>query len=424
MKVLVIGGGGREHALVWKLQQSPRVKQVFCAPGNAGIARCATCVDISAENIAGLLDFARREKIDITFVGPEVPLTKGIVDLFNAAGLAVFGPVARAAAIEGSKAWAKELMTRYNIPTARYAVFDRADAAREYLSKNGIPCVVKADGLAAGKGVVVCTVVEQALQAVEDMMEKKVFGSAGERVVIEECLEGEEVSILAFTDGKTVTPMLSAQDHKQVFDGDRGPNTGGMGAYAPAPVCTPEVYRAAREQILIPMVRALAAEGCPYRGVLYAGLMITSDGPRVLEFNVRFGDPEAQPLLMLLKTDLVDICEAIFAGRLSSLDIKWEQGAAVCVTLASGGYPGRYSTGYVIKGLEDLPDDIQVFHAGTAFKEGQLVTSGGRVLGVTAVAANIAEAIARAYAGAEKISFENMHYRRDIGQKALRKEGF
>jgi phosphoribosylamine--glycine ligase len=424
MKALVIGSGGREHALVWKLQQSPRVKQVFCAPGNAGIARCATCIDISAGNITGLLNFARREKIDITFVGPEIPLTEGIVDSFNTAGLSIFGPVARAAAIEGSKIWAKELMTRYNIPTARYAVFDRAGAAREYLLKNGAPCVVKADGLAAGKGVVVCAAVEQALCAVEDIMEKKVFGSAGERVVIEECLEGEEVSVLAFTDGETVAPMLSAQDHKQVFDGDRGPNTGGMGAYAPAPVCTPEIYQAAQEQVLIPMIRALAAEGCPYRGVLYAGLMITSEGPQVLEFNVRFGDPEAQPLLMLLETDLVDVCEAIFAGRLSSLDIKWKQGAAVCVVLASGGYPGRYSTGYAIRGLEGLPGDLQVFHAGTAFKEGQLVNSGGRVLGVTAAAANIAEAVARVYAGVENIYFEGMHYRRDIGQKALLREGF
>ncbi|MBC7323699.1 MAG: phosphoribosylamine--glycine ligase, partial [Moorella sp. (in: Bacteria)] len=307
MKVLVVGSGGREHALVWKLRQSPRVKKIFCAPGNAGIAHQASCVPIGAEDIDGLLHFARREKIDLTIVGPEAPLTGGIVDAFNRAGLNIFGPAKRAAGIEGSKAWAKELMAKYNIPTADYVIFDRPERAKDYVLSRGAPVVVKADGLAAGKGVKVCSTREEALLAISEIMEKKVFGRAGERVVIEEFLTGEEVSILAFTDGQAVLPMLAAQDHKQVYDHDQGPNTGGMGAYAPAPVCTPRIYEEALHKILLPAVRGLANEGCPYRGVLYAGLMVTEQGPKVLEFNARFGDPEAQPLLMLFQTDLVEI---------------------------------------------------------------------------------------------------------------------
>jgi phosphoribosylamine--glycine ligase len=419
MKVLVVGGGGREHALVWKLKQSPRVKEIFCAPGNAGIASLARCVPIGAEDISGLVAFARQEKIDLTVVGPEGPLTMGIVDSFNQAGLAIFGPTARAASIEGSKVLAKEIMAKYGIPTARFAVFSDAGEAAAYIRQLNAPCVVKADGLAAGKGVIVCQTVEEALEAVEDIMVKGVFGNAGSRVVVEEYLTGQEVSILAFTDGETVIPMLPAQDHKQVYDGDRGPNTGGMGAYAPAPVCTPEVYRTALEDILIPTVRAMAAEGRPYRGVLYAGLMVTHEGPKVLEFNARFGDPEAQPVLILLETDLVEIIEAVLSGRLAEKEIRWRPGAAVCVVLASGGYPGPYRKGYPISGLDRVPPDVMVFHAGTALEDGRLVTAGGRVLGVTAAAETIPAAIEKAYAAVEQIHFEGMHYRRDIGRKAL-----
>ncbi|WP_027717808.1 phosphoribosylamine--glycine ligase [Desulfovirgula thermocuniculi] len=425
MKVLVVGGGGREHALVWKIAQSPRVKEIFCAPGNAGIASLARCVPIGAEDVRGLVEFARREKIDLTVVGPEAPLTLGIVDEFSAAGLAIFGPSARAAAIEGSKVFAKQLMAKYGIPTAGFAVFDDHAAARRYISEKGAPIVVKADGLAAGKGAVVCRTVEEALSAVEEIMVKGVFGEAGRRVVVEEFLEGEEASVLAFTDGETVIPMLPAQDHKQVYDGDRGPNTGGMGAYAPAPVCTPEVMRAVEEQILRPTVRAMAREGRPYRGVLYAGLMITPQGPKVLEFNARFGDPEAQPLLMLMASDLVEVMEAVLGGRLAETQVRWHEGAAVCVVLASGGYPGPYRKGFPISGLEEAASrhpGVVVFHAGTALAEGRVVTAGGRVLGVTARAESIEAAIAGAYAAVGEISFEGMHYRRDIGQKALQRK--
>ncbi|MGQ9823978.1 MAG: phosphoribosylamine--glycine ligase [Desulfotomaculales bacterium] len=423
MKVLVVGGGGREHALVWKLRQSPRVHKIYCAPGNAGIARHAECVKIAAEDVENLLSFARQEKIDFTVVGPEAPLTAGIVDIFRQHGLDIFGPAARAAAIEGSKAWAKELMAKYGIPTAEFSIFDNPEEARRYVLEHGAPLVVKADGLAAGKGVKVCRTVEEALEAIADLMEKKIFGRAGERVVVEEFLTGEEVSVLAFTDGETVLPMLAAQDHKQVYDYDQGPNTGGMGAYAPAPACSEHIYEEVRQKILVPAVRGLAREGCPYCGVLYAGLILTGEGPKVLEFNARFGDPEAQPLLMLCRTDLVEIMESVLTGRLAGQEIRWAEGAAVCVVLASGGYPGPYEKGKVIAGLEEVPDDIMVFHAGTAFVNGQLVTAGGRVLGVTALAKSIPEAINRAYEGVKCINFEGMHYRRDIGQKALRFTG-
>ena len=423
MKVLVVGGGGREHALVWKLRQSPCVHKIFCAPGNAGIARHAECVKIAAEDVENLLSFARQEKIDLTVVGPEAPLTAGIVDTFRQHRLDIFGPAARAAAIEGSKAWAKELMAKYGIPTPEFSVFDNPEEARRYVLEHGAPLVVKADGLASGKGVKVCRTVEEALAAVADLMERKVFGKAGERVVVEEFLTGEEVSVLAFTDGKAVLPLLAAQDHKRVYDGDQGPNTGGMGAYAPAPACSERIYEEVRQKILVPVVEGLAREGCPYCGVLYAGLILTRDGPKVLEFNARFGDPEAQPLLMLCRTDLVEIMEAVLAGRLAGFEIRWAEGAAVCVVLASGGYPGPYEKGKVISGLEEVPEDIVVFHAGTALADGRLVTAGGRVLGVTALAKSIPEAINRAYEGVKCISFEGMHYRRDIGQKALRFTG-
>lgn len=420
MKVLVVGGGGREHALVWKLLQSPKVEKIFCAPGNAGIASMATCVDIKADDVTSLLNFARQENIDLTVVGPEGPLTAGIVDSFSEAGLKIFGPSAKAAAIEGSKVLAKEIMLKYNIPTAQYASFSNPEEAIAYIEKHGAPCVVKADGLAAGKGVIVASSQAEAIESVKTIMTERAFGSSGDNVVIEECLVGEEVSILAFTDGETVIPMLPAQDHKQIFDGDRGPNTGGMGAYAPAPVCTPEVYRVAVEDVLIPMVKAMAAEGRPYKGVLYAGLMVTPDGPKVLEFNARFGDPEAQPVLMMLKSDLVDIMLAVISGSLKDTPITWKKGASVCVVLASAGYPGNYKKGDKISGLDQTPEDIQVFHAGTELRDEQIVTAGGRVLGVTATGRDIPDAINRAYEGVEKIHFDGMQYRRDIGQKALK----
>jgi phosphoribosylamine--glycine ligase len=421
LKVLVVGGGGREHALVWKLYQSPLVGQIIAAPGNPGIARYAECVPVGAGDIPGLIALARARGVDLTFVGPEAPLVNGLVDAFEREGLRVFGPGRQAAALEGSKAFAKDLMARHGIPTADYRVFEDVSAARAWIKNLGRPCVVKADGLAAGKGVMVAETTAEALAAVDKIMVEKSFGGAGSRVVIEERLSGEEVSILAFTDGKTVLPLLPAQDHKPVFDDDRGPNTGGMGAYAPAPVCTPTIYQRAVREILEPVVMALREEGIIYKGVLYAGLMVTSDGPKVLEFNVRFGDPEAQPLLVLLETDLVEVAQAVLEGRLADLTLSWREGAAVCVVLASKGYPGAYEMGAVIHGLDEAEKTgALVFHAGTARRDGQLVTAGGRVLGVTAVAATLPEAIREAYRAAELVDFAGKHFRRDIGRKALK----
>ncbi|MEN3003571.1 phosphoribosylamine--glycine ligase [Dehalobacterium formicoaceticum] len=419
MKVLVVGGGGREHALVWKLIQSPKVNKVFCAPGNAGISQMAECIEINAEDIEGLLSFAKKEKIDLTVVGPEIPLTNGIVNQFQAAGLKIFGPSKEAAEIEGSKALAKRIMEKYQIPTAQYQVFEEAAPAIDYIRKQGAPIVVKADGLAAGKGVIVAPDEETAVNAVQEIMENKVFGQAGTRVVIEEFLEGEEVSILAFTDGEHVIPMISAQDHKRVFNDDQGPNTGGMGAYAPAPVYTPELAEDVLERIIKPTVAGLKSEGRTYQGVLYVGLMLTGSGPKVLEYNARFGDPETQPVMMLLKTDLVDIIQAILAGELSRQEILWYDEAAVCVVLASGGYPGSYEKGMKIQGLGSAQSESMVFHAGTSFAGNDIVTSGGRVLGVTAKGNSVAEAIKNAYREVDKISFQGMHYRTDIGKKAL-----
>lgn len=420
MKVLVVGGGGREHALVWKLKQSPRVTEIYCAPGNAGIAELATCVDIDAEDIPSLLAWAREKSIDLTLVGPEAPLTDGIVDQFQAAGLRVFGPSRAAAEIEGSKIYAKEIMTKYRVPTAAYAVFTEPDAATAYIQDINMPCVLKADGLAAGKGVIIAQDRPTALAAVQSILVDRDFGAAGARLLVEECLSGEEVSILAFSDGDMVVPMISSQDHKRAYDQDQGPNTGGMGAYAPAPVYTPAVARRTMEEVLVPMIRGLKAEGRPYRGVIYAGLMVQDGAPKVLEFNVRFGDPEAQPVLSLLDTDLVEIIEAVLENRLEQIEIKWKQQSSVCVVLASGGYPAAYEKGKVISGLNEVAPDITVFHAGTANKEGAVVTAGGRVLGVTATGADIAVAITKAYAAVERISFEGRYYRRDIGSKALR----
>lgn len=420
MKVLVVGSGGREHALVWKIAQSPRVKRVFCAPGNAGIAQHAVCVGIKAEDIHGLLAFASSERVDLTVVGPEAPLAAGIADAFEAAGLKIFGPRREAARLEASKVFAKEVMLRHGVPTARAAVFDSPADAKDYARRLRGPCVVKADGLAAGKGVVVAQNTAEAEAAIAEMMEAKAFGAAGARVLIEERLHGEEASVLALTDGEAVLPLLPAQDHKPVYNGDRGPNTGGMGAYAPAPVVTPELLSRIEQEILIPTVQGLKAEGVAYKGVLYAGLMLTQDGPKVLEFNVRFGDPEAQPLLCLWAGDLVEALEAVTDGNLQDVKLTWHPGAAVCVVLASAGYPGGYRKGCVISGLGDLPPEVMVFHAGTGLRDGRLVTTGGRVLGVTARGRDIHDAIRLAYEAVDRISFEGMHYRRDIGQKALK----
>ncbi len=419
MKILVVGGGGREHAIVWKLAQSPLATEIYCAPGNAGIAQLADCVNIAAEDIDSLLDFALAENIELTVVGPEAPLALGIVDKFTAAGLKIFGPSQAAALIEGSKELAKQIMTKYGIPTAKYRSFADKEAALAYVREQGAPIVVKADGLAAGKGVVVAETLPQAEQAVEDMLSGNAFGAAGAKVVIEEYLTGEEVSVLAFTDGYTVLPMVSAQDHKRAFDGDKGPNTGGMGAYSPAPVYTPEMAETVLRDVLQPAVDGLRAEGRLYKGVLYAGLMVTPDGVKVLEFNARFGDPETQAVLARLQSDLVEIMLAVVEGRLAEKTLAWYDDAAVCVVIASGGYPGHYAKGQEITGLDDDMPDTYVFHAGTAYAGPKIVANGGRVLGVTARGADIRQAIERAYARADKISYAGCFCRRDIGHRAL-----
>lgn len=422
MKILVVGSGGREHAIVWKLAQSPLADEIYCAPGNAGIADLAECVNIPADDVDTLLEFAQAENIGLTVVGPEAPLAAGIVDKFTAAGLKIFGPSQKAAMIEGSKALAKEIMEKYNIPTAKYAAFTDKAAALAYLDANSAPIVVKADGLAAGKGVVVAMTTAEAKEAVESMLSGNAFGEAGARVVIEEYLEGEEVSVLAFSDGKTVLPMVSAQDHKRVFDDDKGPNTGGMGAYSPAPIYTPQLAEQVVQQVLQPAVDGLRQEGRLYKGVLYAGLMLTKQGVKVLEFNARFGDPETQAVLMRLQSDLVEIMLAVIDERLHEHELVWTEDAAVCVVMASGGYPGSYAKGQPISGLEQAAElaDTVVFHAGTKFSAQQVVSDGGRVLGVTACAPSIKEAIDKAYAAVDLISWPDCFCRRDIGAKALR----
>jgi len=421
MKVLVVGSGGREHALVWKVSQSPKVKKIYSAPGNAGIAGYAECVPIEAEDITGLISFARTKAIDVTIVGPEGPLSKGIVDEFTKAGLRIFGPNGKAAEIEASKKFSKDLMKKYHIPSAEYSVFTDRASAEAYVREKGAPIVVKADGLAAGKGVIVAETVEEAIHALDLIMTQKAFGSAGDCVVVEELLTGEEASFMAFTDGKTVVPMASSQDHKRVFDGDKGPNTGGMGAYSPAPVVTKRLERQVIENIMIPTISAMEKEGRLFKGVLYAGLMIRNNEAKVLEFNARFGDPETQPIMMRLETDLLEIIQAIIDGNLSKVNVRWRKESAVCVVIASGGYPGNYERGKEITGLENAShhDNVVVFHAGTALKNGKAVTNGGRVLGVTGMGPVIAAAIDSAYAGVREISFEGAHYRRDIGARAL-----
>ena len=422
MRILVIGGGGREHALVWKLAQSPRVEKIYCAPGNPGIGEIAECVNISVDNIKALCGFAREHNVDLTVVGPEKPLTDGIVDYFTAQGLKIFGPTQEAAQLEGSKTFAKERMQEYKIPTADFAVFSSAVEAKAYIEKLGKSIVVKADGLAAGKGVVVAETPAEALAAIDEIMLKKVHGDAGSQVVLEERLIGEEASLLAFTDGTTVIPMVAAQDHKRVGDGDTGPNTGGMGAYAPAPVVTPELLQQIQETILQPMVDGLRKDGILYQGCLYAGLMITEDGPKVIEFNARFGDPETQVVLPLLDGDLAAILEACVDGTLAQSKIKWRDSAAVCVVMAAGGYPGDYRKGDVISGLSAAEGkDAVVFHAGTSIAGEDVVTHGGRVLGVTAVAKNIAAAVDKVYPAVEQIKFTGMQYRKDIAHRALKR---
>ncbi|MDH5299111.1 MAG: phosphoribosylamine--glycine ligase, partial [Desulfobulbaceae bacterium] len=424
MKILVVGSGGREHALVWKLRQSPRVDTVFCAPGNAGIAQLATCIDIAADDVEQLAAFAGREAIDLTVVGPEMPLTLGIVDRFEELGLRVFGPSQRGAILEGSKVFTKDLLAKYNIPAGHSRTFGNRDEAVSYINEKGAPLVVKADGLAAGKGVVVARTTEEAIRAVDMIMADKAFGEAGNRLLVEEFLAGEEASFIAFTDGKTVLPLPTSQDHKAIYDGDEGPNTGGMGAYSPAPVVTDELHRQAMERVMLPTVRAMAAEGRPYKGMLYAGLMIDKGEAKVLEFNCRFGDPEAQPLLMRLKTDLVEIMEAVIDGRLHEITLEIDPHPTVCVVMAAGGYPGKYEKGRVIEGLAAAAGvaGVQVFHAGTAMRDGRVVTAGGRVLGVTAVGETLSAAIASAYEAVGHVSWQDCQYRKDIGQKALRRQ--
>ncbi len=421
MDILVIGSGGREHALVLKLKESKKVGKIYCIPGNPGIAKIAECVTMDINDNAALVTFAVSHHIDLTVVGPEVPLANGIVNALGEQGLKAFGPTKSAARIEGSKAFAKYLMEKYNIPTAGFAVFTDAEAAKEYITKQGAPVVVKADGLAAGKGVVVAMTLAEALEAVDMIMCDNAFGQAGSQVVIEEFLVGEEASILAFTDGKTIVPMVAAQDHKRVYDHDQGPNTGGMGAYAPAPVITPAISAQVMKEILQPTIDAMNSEGTPYCGCLYAGLIITDAGPKVIEFNARFGDPETQVVLPLLDSDLVTIMEACIDGTLADVEIKWKKAAAVCIVMASGGYPGKYNSGDVMSGIEEAQQaGAYVFHAGTASKDGQFVTNGGRVLGVTAIDSDIKQAVDKVYQAVGKIQFKGMHYRKDIAHRAIK----
>jgi len=421
MKVLVVGGGGREHALVWKIAQSPLVEKVYCAPGNPGTAALAENLPIAVDQLDKLLAFAYENKIDLTVVGPEQPLSLGIVDLFESHGLKVFGPSQKAAFIEGSKAFSKDLMKKYNVPTAAYGVFTDQTEAEAFIRATGAPIVVKADGLAAGKGVIIAQTCEEAIAAVQDMLSGNAFGSAGSRVVIEEFLTGEEASFLVITDGKNVIPLASAQDHKAIFDGDKGPNTGGMGAYSPAPVVTADIHEKAMQQVIQPTVDGMAAEGRPYRGVLYAGLMVKDGQVKTLEFNARFGDPECQPLLMRMKSDIVPVLLAVANGDLGTAGIEWHDKAAVCVVMASEGYPGDYRKGDVIKGLDMAAqmDEVYVFHAGTGQRDGDCVTNGGRVLGVTALGNSVQESITTAYKAVNCISWNGVQFRTDIGKKAL-----
>jgi phosphoribosylamine--glycine ligase len=422
MKVLLIGGGGREHSLAWKLAQSKEVKKLYIAPGNPGTARCGENVLIKADDIKGLVDFAKEKKVELVIVGPEDPLAAGAVDSFEAAGIKAFGPSGAAAQLEADKAFSKQLMRSCSISTAEGRIFERFTDAKTYIASRDEPVVVKAAGLAKGKGVIVCDDPADAINAAEKIMVNKIFGPAGNKIVVEDKLIGEEASILAFVDGRNIYVMESAQDHKPIGDGDTGPNTGGMGAYSPAPVVTNELMGQIEREILVPIVDGMNRNGTPYKGVLYAGLMITAGGPRVLEFNVRFGDPETQPMMMRLKSDLAEVCWAVCERKLDQVTLEWDQRPAVCVVMASGGYPDEYEKGKPIKGVDDAEglNDVVVFHAGTAMKDGQLVTDGGRVFGVTALGRTIADAKARAYEGVSRIRFEGAYCRRDIADKAIK----
>lgn len=424
MKVLVIGGGGREHAIVWKLSQSRHVDKIYCSPGNAGISEIAECIDVKTDSFDSLVDFVKYEWIDLTIVGPEEPLSRGIVDAFEKEGRRILGPNRKAAQLESSKVFAKDFMKRYGIPSAEYSVFSSYVHAENHVRMKGTPIVIKAEGLAAGKGVFVAGTVDEAINALKLIMKERVFGDAGNRVVVEECLIGEEASFMAFCDGKTLKPMASSQDHKRIFDGDKGPNTGGMGAYSPAPVITKDLEVEIMERIMWPVLRGLRSEGIKYKGILYAGIMMKDNTPYVLEFNCRLGDPETQPVLSRMDADMADVAFAITDEKLSEVEIRWRPQSSVCVVLSSKGYPGKYEKGKTIQGLDDVKGqkDVFVFHAGTAFDNDNIVTAGGRVLGVTALGTDIREARDAAYKAIEKIHFEGVHYRKDIAERALKRK--
>ena len=430
MRILVIGSGGREHALCWKIAQSIKCSKIYCAPGNGGIAQVAELVNIEADNIDKLLIFAKDNRIDLTVVGPEVPLVKGIADRFQEEGLKIFGPAKKLAAIEGSKIFAKLLMKKAGVPTADFEVFEDMDAGLKYAATKKLPLVVKADGLCAGKGVVICKTQSELEAALKSMLVDKVFGASGEKIIIEECLEGEEASIIVISDGKNVVPLASSQDHKRIFDGDMGPNTGGMGAYSPAPVITAELFKKIIDTAIYPVINSLAKDGMPYKGVLYAGIMVTKNGPFVLEFNARFGDPETQAILPRLKSDLVEVIEKTISGNLAGFSLAWDTRPCVSVVIASGGSPEKYDKGMEIKGLEEaaMMNDVVVFHAGTrkgrraSDSDKLLITSGGRVLNVTALGDDMQKAIDNCYTAVRAIHFDKMHYRRDIGSRALNRD--
>ena len=426
MKILIVGSGGREHALAWKVSQSSGVEKVYVAPGNAGtyLEPDLENIDINAGDIDALVDFAKKVGVDLTIIGPEAPLVEGVVDAFNNVGLKCFGPVKNAARLEGSKVFTKDFLKSQGIPTAEYRVFTEFESAREYILSHQLPVVIKADGLAAGKGVIIADSYDEAVGAARGMLSGSSFGDAGKMVIVEECLKGEEASFIVMVDGKNILPLATSQDHKAVFDGDTGPNTGGMGAYSPAPVLTDEIYKRAMKEVIEPTVKGMAEEGCPYTGFLYAGLMVLEDGtPSVLEYNCRFGDPETQPVLLRLKSDLSELCLAAIEGRLDQVKAEWDDRASLGVVMAAGGYPEKYNKGDVITGLpEGEEDDVKVFHAGTAMKYGNVVTSGGRVLCVTALGNNVREAQKKAYEIVKKISWKDVYYRKDIGYRAVQRE--
>lgn len=424
MKILVIGSGGREHALVWKIAQSKKVKEIFCAPGNPGITKIAQNINIAVNDLDNLLEFALKNKIDLTLVGPEVPLVAGIVDLFEEHHLPIIGPIKNAALIEGSKVFAKKLMLKYKIPTAQFAVFDDYFYAEQFLSTQKYPLVIKADGLCAGKGVSVCKDESSAQLFLRQLMVDKIFGSAGKMVVIEECLYGQEVSFTIATDGKNFVSLLPSQDHKKIFDGDLGSNTGGMGAYAPVPLVSQKLIKRIEDEIVKPTIKAMAQEGCPYKGILYPGVILTKEGPKTLEYNCRFGDPETQPILSLLKSDIIDLFLAIQNNSIKNIKLRWKKGYAVCVTLASKGYPGDYKKGKIIRVPNKLKNNmnIYIFHAGTKIENDDTITNGGRVIGITGIGKTLKKAIKNTYKhiGKKGVYFSGMHYRKDIGMKGLK----